>query len=106
MPRPEDITLSVMQTSLIVQTLSIMQKGRSSEITTAESPRWRPAGMPIWAAETGFSPSKQQFFLGFMPHLLVFGDGSICDFVLSPANVRERRAQGHFFAVEAKRQAR
>ncbi|MCS3638155.1 hypothetical protein GGQ09_002126 [Salinibacter ruber] len=41
-----------------------------------------------------------------MPHLLVFGDGSICDFVLSPANVRERRAQVHLLAAEAKRQAR
>ncbi len=44
-------------------------------------------------------------FLGFMPHLLVSGDGPICDFVLSPANVRERRAQVHLLAVEAKRQA-
>lgn len=40
-----------------------------------------------------------------MLYLLVFGDGSICDFVLSPANVRERRAQVHLLAVEAKRQA-
>ncbi len=40
-----------------------------------------------------------------MPCLLVFGDGSICDFVLSPANVRERRAQEHLLAAEAKRQA-
>lgn len=50
-----------MQTSLIVQTLSIMREGRFNEITTAESTRWRSAVMPIWAAETGFSPSKQQF---------------------------------------------
>lgn len=44
-----------------MQTLSIMQEDRSDEITTPESPRWRSAVMPIWAAETGFSPSKQQF---------------------------------------------
>lgn len=48
--------------------------------------------MPIWAAEAGFSPSKQQFFLGFRLHLLVSVNGSICDFVLSPANVGGRRA--------------
>ncbi|MBB4091161.1 hypothetical protein GGP57_002230 [Salinibacter ruber] len=41
-----------------------------------------------------------------MPYLPVFGDGSICDFVLSPANVRERRAKVQLLAVEAKRQAR
>jgi hypothetical protein len=61
--------------------------------------------MSIWAAEAGFSPSKQQFFLGFRLHLLVSVNGSICDFVLSPANVRERRAQVHLLAAEAKRQA-
>ncbi len=58
MPRPEDITLSVMQT------LSIMQEDRSDEITTPESPRWRSAVMPICAAEAGFSPSKRKFFSG------------------------------------------
>ncbi|MCS3830022.1 hypothetical protein GGP91_002108 [Salinibacter ruber] len=41
-----------------------------------------------------------------MPYLPVFGDGSICGSVLSPANVRERRAQEHLLAAEAKRQAR
>lgn len=55
MPRPEDITLSV------IQTLSIMQESRFNEITTAESTRWRSAVMPIWATEARFSPSKQQF---------------------------------------------
>ena len=78
----------------------------SAPITTAESPRWKSAQMSIWAAEAGFSPSKQQFFLGFRLHLLVSGNGSICDFVLSPANVGERRVAEHLLAVEAKRQAR
>ena len=36
----------------------------SAPITTAKSPRWKSAGMPIWDAEAGFSPSKQQFLLG------------------------------------------
>lgn len=67
----------------------------SAPITTAESPRWKSAQMSIWAAEAGFSPSKRQFFLGFRLHLLVSSTGAICDFVLSPANVGERRAQGH-----------
>ncbi len=62
MTGPEDITLSVMQTSLIVQTLSIMKEGQFNEITTAESSRWKPAGMPIWATEAEFSPPKQQCF--------------------------------------------
>ncbi len=31
----------------------------SASITTAESPRWKSAGMPIWTAEAGFFPSKQ-----------------------------------------------
>ncbi len=96
MPRPEDITLSV------IQTLSIMQESRFNEITTAESPRWRSAGIPIWATETGFSPSKQKLFLGFMSYLLVFGDGSICDFVLSPANVGGRRAPRALFCRRGK----
>jgi hypothetical protein len=43
----------------------------SAPITTAESPRWKSAQMSIWAAEAGFSPSKQQFFLEFRLHLLV-----------------------------------
>ncbi|ABC44131.1 hypothetical protein GGP80_000918 [Salinibacter ruber] len=73
----------------------------SAPITTAESPRWKSAQMSIWAAEAGFSPSKRQFFLGFRLHLLVSSTGAICDFVLSPANVGERRAQGHLLDVEA-----
>lgn len=63
----------------------------SAPITTAESPRWKSAQLSIWAAEAGFSPSKRQFFLGFRLHLLVSNTGAICDFVLSPANVGERR---------------
>jgi len=78
----------------------------SAPITTAESPRWKSAQMSIWAAEAGFSPSKQQFFLGFRLHLLVSNKGAICDFVLSPANVGERRVAEHLLAVEAKWQAR
>jgi hypothetical protein len=83
----------------------------SAPITTAESPRWKSARMSIWAAEAGFSPSKQQFFLGFRLHLLVSNKlvsnkGAICDFVLSPANARERRVAEHLLAVEAKWQAR
>lgn len=83
----------------------------SAPITTAESPRWKSARMSIWAAEAGFSPSKQQFFLGFRLHLLVSNKlvsnkGAICDFVLSPANVGERRVAEHLLAVEAKWQAR
>jgi hypothetical protein len=57
--------------------------------------------MSIWAAEAGFSPSKRQFFLGFRLHLLVSNKGAICDFVLSPANVGERRVAEHLLAVEA-----
>ena len=83
----------------------------SAPITTAESPRWKSTRMSIWAAEAGFSPSKQQFFLGFRLHLLVSNKlvsnkGTICDFVLSPANARERRVAEHLLAVEAKWQAR
>ena len=88
----------------------------SAPITTAESPRWKSARMSIWAAEAGFSPSKQQFFLGFRLHLLVSNKlmsnklvsnkGAICDFVLSPANTQERRVAEHLLAVEAKWQAR
>jgi hypothetical protein len=59
----------------------------SAPVTTAESPRWKSAQMSIWAAETGFAPSRQQFFLGFRLHLLVSNTGAICDCVLSPANV-------------------
>ena len=73
----------------------------SAPITTAESPRWKSARMSIWAAEAGFAPSKQQFFLGFRLHLLVSNTGAICDFVLSPANVGERRVAEHMLAVEA-----
>jgi hypothetical protein len=78
----------------------------SAPITTAESPRWKSAQMSVWAAEAGFSPSKQQFFLGFRLHLLVSNTGAICDFVLSPANVGERRVAEHMLAVEADWQAR
>jgi hypothetical protein len=78
----------------------------SAPITTAESPRWKSAQMSIWAAEAGFAPSKRQFFLGFRLHLLVSNKGVICDFVLSPANVGERRVAEHLLAVEAKWQAR
>jgi len=73
----------------------------SAPITTAESPRWKSAQMSIWAAEAGFSPSKRQFFLGFRLHLLVSNTGAICDFVLSPANVGERRVAEHLLDVEA-----
>jgi len=78
----------------------------SAPITTAESPRWKSAQMSIWAAEAGFSPSKRQFFLGFRLHLLVSNTGAICDFVLSPANVGERRVAEHLLAVEAAWQAK
>lgn len=78
----------------------------SAPITTAESPRWKSAQMSIWAAEAGFSPSKRQFFLGFRLHLLVSNTGAICDFVLSPANVGERRVAEHLLSVEAAWQAR
>jgi hypothetical protein len=78
----------------------------SAPITTAESPRWKSAQMSIWAAEAGFSPSKRQFFLGFRLHLLVSNTGTICDFVLSPANVGERDVAEHMLAVEADWQAR
>jgi len=73
----------------------------SAPITTAKSGRWKSAQMSIWAAEAGFSPSKRQFFLGFRLHLLVSNTGAICDFVLSPANVAERRVAEHLLAVEA-----
>jgi hypothetical protein len=78
----------------------------SAPITTAESPRWKSAQMSIWAAEAGYCPSKRQFFLGFRLHLLVSEQGAICDFVLSPANVGERRVAEHMLAVEADWQAR
>ena len=78
----------------------------SAPLTTAESPRWKSARISIWAAEAGFAPSKQQFFLGFRLHLLVSNTGAICDFVLSPANVGERRVAQHLLAVEAAWQAR
>ena len=73
----------------------------SAPITIAESPRWKSARMSIWAAEAGFAPSKQQFFLGFRLHLLVSNTGAICDFVLSPANViadRWRAPRGRAYA--------
>jgi len=77
----------------------------SAPITTAKSPRWKSAQLSIWAAEAGFAPSKQQFFLGFRLHLLVSNTGAICDFVLSPANVGERDVAAHLLAVEAAFQA-
>jgi hypothetical protein len=57
-------------------------------------------------AKAGFSSSKRQFFLGFRLHLLVPNTGAICDFVLSPANVGERRVAEHLLAVKADWQAR
>lgn len=63
------------------------------------------ARMSVWAAEAGYCPSKRQFFLGFRLHLLVSHTGAICDFVLSPANVGERRVAEHLLAVEAACQA-
>ena len=77
----------------------------SAPITTAKSPRWKSAQMSIWAAQAGYCASKRQFFLGFRLHLLVSNHGAICDFVLSPANVGERRVAEHLLAVEAARQA-
>nr|WP_272505151.1 IS982 family transposase [Salinibacter ruber] len=76
----------------------------SMPITIAESPRWKSARMSMWAAEAGYSPSKRQFFLGFRLHALVSNQGAICDFVLSPANVGERRVAEHLLAVEAGRE--
>jgi len=78
----------------------------SAPITTAKSPRWKSAQMSIWAAQAGFCPSKRQFFLGFRLHLLVSNQGAICDFVLSPADVGERRVAEHLLAKEAARAAR
>ena len=78
----------------------------SAPITTAKSPRWKSARLSIWAAEAGFAPSKRQFFLGFRLHLLVSNTGAICDFVLSSANVGERRVAEHLLEVEATWQAR
>ena len=75
----------------------------SAPITVAESPRWKSARMSMWAAEAGYCPSKRQFFLGFRLHALVSNTGAICDFVLSPANVGERRVAEHLLAVEADR---
>ena len=75
----------------------------SAPITVAESPRWKSAERPTWAAEAGYCPSKRQFFLGFRLHALVSNQGAICDFVLSPANVGERRVAEHLLAVEADR---
>lgn len=78
----------------------------SAPITTAKSPRWKSAQMSIWAAQAGFCASKRQFFLGFRLHLLVSERGAICDFVLSPADVAERRVAEHLLAAEAAWQAR
>lgn len=78
----------------------------SAPITTAKSPRWKSAQMSVWAAEAGYCPSKRQFFLGFRLHLLTSSQGAICDFVLSPAHVGERRVAEHLLAVEAAWQAR
>jgi len=47
----------------------------SAPITVAESPRWKSARRPTWAAEAGYSPSKRQFFLGFRLHALVSNTG-------------------------------
>lgn len=78
----------------------------SAPITTAKSPRWKSAQMSIWAAQAGSCPSKREFFLGFRLHLLVSNHGAICDFVLNPANVGERRVAEHLLAVEAARPVR
>ena len=81
----------------------------SAPITVAESPPWKSAERPTWAAEAGYCPSKRQFFLSFRPYALVRlyalvpNQGAICDFVLSPANVGERREAEHLLAVEADR---
>jgi hypothetical protein len=77
----------------------------SAPLTTAESPRWKSARMSIWAAKAGYCASKGQFFLGFRLHLLVSETGAICDFVLSPANVGERRVAEHLLAGEARQPA-
>lgn len=78
----------------------------SAPIITAKSPRWKSAQMSIWAAQPGYCPSKRQFFLGFRLHLVVSNHGALCDFVLSPANVGERRVAEHLLAVEAARPVR
>ena len=75
----------------------------SAPVTIAESPRWKSARMSIWAAKAGYCASKGQFFLGFRLHLLVSDRGAICDYVLSPANVGERRVAEHLLAAESKR---
>ena len=78
----------------------------SAPVETAKSPRWKSARMSVWAAEAGYCASKRQFFLGFRLHLLVSNQGAICDYVLSPANIGERRVASRLLAVEADRQAR
>jgi hypothetical protein len=81
----------------------------SEPITTAESPRWKSARVSIWPAEAGWAMShrlcaaKQRFFLGFRLHLLVSNTGAICDFVLSPAHVPERRVARRSFRAEGRR---
>ena len=77
----------------------------SAPITTAESARWKSAQMSVWAAEAGYCASKRQFFLGFRLHLLVDQRGGLCDFVLSPAGVGERRVAEHLLGVESRRAA-
>ena len=78
----------------------------SAPIATAELPRWKTARMSVWAAAAGFCPAKRTFFLGFRLHLLVDSRGGLCDFVLSPADVGERRVAEHLLAVEADRAGR
>jgi transposase len=62
--------------------------------------------MSVWVAAAGFCPAKRTFFLGFRLHLLVDSRGGMCDVVLSPAAVGERRVAEHLLAIEADRAGR
>jgi hypothetical protein len=78
----------------------------SAPIATAELPRWKTARMSVWAAAHGFCSAKRTFLLGFRLHLLVDSRGGLCDVVLSPGGVGERRVAEHLMAIEADRAGR
>lgn len=63
----------------------------SAPVETAAFVRSQSAARSIPEAAYGFIPSKKRHFFGFRLHLLITNQGGIADFVLSAADIGERR---------------
>lgn len=73
----------------------------SAPVETAAFVRSQSAKASVPEAAYGYMPSKKRHFFGFRLHLLVTSRGAIVDFVLSPANVGERRVAEHLLTAWA-----